>query len=75
MAHAERVAPDRLELTVRPEMTELRELILLAQREKACCRFFDFSLHVEADMVTFVVCVPVAAADLLDDVATLTIRP
>ena len=41
-------------------------MVGLAQREKACCPFFDFSLDIAADSVTLVVSVPDDGAPLLD---------
>ena len=41
-------------------------IIALAQREKACCPFFDFSLQVEADAVVLHVSVPEDATSILD---------
>jgi hypothetical protein len=72
VAHVERVAPDRLACELKPDLADLRALTLLAQREKACCRFFTFSFAVEADTVTMVVGVPHDAVTILDEFAILT---
>jgi hypothetical protein len=48
---------------------QLEAVVRLAQREKACCPFFDFALQIEADAVTLVVSVPEEAAPLLDHFA------
>ena len=41
----------------------------LAQREVACCPFFEFALRIRAGGATFVVTVPIEAAAILDDFA------
>jgi hypothetical protein len=72
VAHVERVAPDRLACQLKPDLADLQALTLLAQEEKACCRFFTFSFEVEADAVTLVVGVPHDAVTVLDGFAMLT---
>jgi len=47
-------------------------VIALAQREKACCPFFDFSFHVETDAVVLRVSVPDDATSILDDLTRST---
>ncbi len=49
----------RLEL--RPSDDALTAAVALAQREKACCAFFDVSLALEPDRRTLVLAVPAGA--------------
>lgn len=63
---AERVSPRRFEALLQPELPELSELVQLAQREKACCPFFDFALIIDAASTKFVVSVPDHASSVLD---------
>ncbi len=44
----------------------MASIIGLAQREKGCCPFFDFSLQVEVDGVALRVMVPEDAISILD---------
>ncbi len=75
VTHTERVAPDRLSFELRPDLTDLRALAVLAQEEKACCGFFTFSFEVEVDAIAMVVGVPDSATAVLDQFATLTGAP
>ena len=68
---SERIAPDALRLWLKAEPEELAELISLAQRERACCGFFRFSLEIDAGAVIFLVGVPQGAVVVLDDFAAL----
>jgi hypothetical protein len=74
---SERTAPGTLRLWLRAAHDELdapaqlAQLVSLAQREKACCRFFSFSLEIEAEALAFVVAVPEGATAVLDDFAGL----
>jgi len=43
----------------------------LAQREKACCDFFEFAIGIEADALWMSVRVPAEASMILDDFARL----
>ena len=43
----------------------------LAEREKACCGFFDFSIELQSDERWLVVQVPDDAAGVLDGIVTL----
>ncbi len=61
-----RPSPTRLELRLSERLDQIGKLVGLAQREKACCPFFDFSLDIAADSVTLVVSVPEDGAPLLD---------
>ena len=66
MTHVDRVSINRFEVSFRPDLAELSELVQLAQREKACCPFFDFSLIINSTTTTFVVEVPDDASPVLD---------
>jgi hypothetical protein len=69
---SERPDPQVLRLRLRAAgPARLAELVGLAQREKACCPFFAFSLEIEPDAVTFVSTVPPEAAGVLDRFAGL----
>lgn len=63
---AERVSPARLSLRLRDDLDQVGTVISLAQREKACCPFFDFAIEIEADRVTLHISVPADAAGILD---------
>ena len=58
VASADQVSPAELSLRLRDDLDQLRALITLAQREKACCPFFDFTIRIEAEAVRLHVCVP-----------------
>jgi hypothetical protein len=51
--------------------TVLAAAVDLAQREKACCDFFEFSICIEADALWLSVRVPAEASLVLDDFARL----
>ena len=61
-----RPAPTRAELHLAGEPGGIATLVHLAQREKACCEFFDFVFEVASDGVTLVVTVPDEATEVLD---------
>lgn len=61
-----RPSPTRLEFTRNDDLDRVGAMVGLAQREKACCPFFDFSLDIAAGSVTLVVSVPDEGAPLLD---------
>jgi hypothetical protein len=61
------MAPGRLEIILYADLTNVAALIQLAQREKACCAFFDFTLAISAERVTLVIDVPPVASSILDD--------
>jgi hypothetical protein len=63
---AERVSPTRLSLRLRDDPGQVPPVVSLAQREKACCPFFDFTLEIEADRVTLHISVPADATEILD---------
>ncbi len=63
----DRVSPTELSARL-PDVPELVAATLrLAQREKACCPFFDFTLQIEAEAIVLHIRVPEDAAALLDD--------
>jgi hypothetical protein len=62
-----RTAPGRLEIILPTDLTNVTALIQLAQREKACCAFFDFTLEINAERVTLAIDVPLEASSILDD--------
>jgi hypothetical protein len=65
----ERVSPRRLELVLRPE-ADVASLVALAQKEKACCPFFTFTIEVAADHLVLVVEVPADAIKILDNLVS-----
>lgn len=69
-AVATRVRSDAhtLELQLRAG-ADVAAIASLAQREVACCPFFEFVLRIDARGATFVVTVPTEAAAILDDFA------
>ncbi len=68
VAH-QRLSPTELSLELRDDLAQLEEIVRLAQREKACCPFFDFALRIEADAISLTISVPADAASLLDHFA------
>lgn len=60
----ERLTPH--ELFVHLDRSVLADVVDLAQREKACCPFFDFSLRIDADALVLRVAVPPEASVVLD---------
>jgi hypothetical protein len=65
----QRLSPTEAAVALRGDFSHLESLVRLAQREKACCAFFDFSLRIETDAITLVVSVPPEAASALDHFA------
>lgn len=63
-----------LRLHLRPPSGVVLEAVALAQREKACCGFFDFSIELESDSCWLVVAVPTEAADVLTELTGLLPR-
>lgn len=66
----ERAAPTQLRLWL-GDLVGLDTVVRLAQREKACCPFFDFAVAIEADAVFLRVTVPEEAVSILDDFSRL----
>ena len=64
-----RPSPTRLELRLSDGLDRIGAVVGLAQREKACCPFLEFSLDIAADSVTLVVSVPDEGAPLLDELS------
>jgi hypothetical protein len=60
----ERVTPS--ELLVHLDRSVLTDVVDLAQREKACCPFFEFSLRIDADALVLRVAVSPEASVVLD---------
>ncbi len=71
VAETERTSPTTVTLTLKADLVGLTDLVQLAQREKACCTFFEFDLVVDVDRVRFVVSVPDEAEDVLDEFGVL----
>ena len=61
-----RLSPTHLVVRMGVGPATVAHVIGLAQREKACCPFFDFSVQVEADFVVLNVSVPEDATSILD---------
>jgi hypothetical protein len=71
VVQVERTSDRQLRLRLVDSPTALTTAVDLAQREKACCAFFEFSLELEATSRWLVVRVPSEATDLLTQFATL----
>ena len=72
VAATERVSPSELSFRLKEDLGQLEAVVRLAQREKACCAFFDFSILVDAGAVALRVSVPADAAAILDNFARLS---
>lgn len=68
---ADRVSPAELTFRLRPDLAGVDDLLRLAQRERACCPFFEVTLRIEAAGITLAVAVPADAAPILDTFAQL----
>jgi arsenate reductase len=68
---AERPRDGQLRLSLADDPNRLSELIALAQAEKNCCSFFEFTLAIDADAITLIVDVPIGSESVLDDLAHL----
>jgi hypothetical protein len=66
LRQVKRVSPRRLELFLLPE-ADVASLVALAQKEKACCPFFAFTIEIAADHLVFVLAVPADAIGILDN--------
>ncbi|WP_375492772.1 hypothetical protein [uncultured Jatrophihabitans sp.] len=62
----ERVDETELSIRLADDPALLARTVRLAQREKACCPFFNFALTIEPDAVALRIRVPDDAAQLLD---------
>jgi hypothetical protein len=65
-AEPEHVSPTELSFRLRDDLPQLAELVRLAQREQACCPFFEFTIRIEANQVRFSISVPAEAAGVLE---------
>jgi hypothetical protein len=61
----EQIADAQVRFLLGTDPGELTDAVDLAQREKACCPFFDFSIQVEPDRCWLVVAVPAEATAVL----------
>jgi len=68
---SERASPNRLELSLLPD-ADIGSVIILAQREVACCAFFSFTLDIQADRLVLAVEVPNDAVEMLDQLFSTT---
>jgi hypothetical protein len=66
----DRIGPQQLWMHL-TSTTDLAAVVDLAQREKDCCDFFEFSIAIEADALWLSVRVPAEASLVLDDFARL----
>jgi hypothetical protein len=66
---SDRVSPTEVRFRLGDDLGRLGELVRLAQREKACCEFFDFRLLIDSGAVALGVSVPPEAVLVLDDFA------
>jgi hypothetical protein len=62
---AERISSTRLDLSLLPNVG-LDSLLRIAQREKECCPFFTFTVHIWADCLVLAIEVPDQATGILD---------
>lgn len=63
------VSPTELALHLHGDLSGLTPITRLAQREKACCPFFAFTLQIQADSVALHVRAPEDATALLYEFA------
>jgi hypothetical protein len=68
---SERSSHQQLRVQLAPGPGVLERAVDLAQREKACCAFFDFSIDVTARQRWLRISVPAEASSTLDDLASL----
>jgi hypothetical protein len=68
---SERLSGHQLRVRLASAPDALAAAVDLAQREKACCAFFEFSIDVAADQLWLRVTVPPEASSILDDLASL----
>ena len=67
----ERISPQCIRIRLDPSAKAVESAADLAQREKACCAFFDFAIEIEADAFWLRVRVPPEASSTLEEFATL----
>jgi len=68
---SERLSDHQLRVQLAPIPGVLAATVDLAQREKACCDFFEFAIVIESDALWLSVRVPAEASRVLDDFARL----
>lgn len=66
---AERISPTTVSFQLGEDLDQLSAIVRLAQREKACCPFFDFAILIDTDRVALRISVPADAIDILDSFA------
>ncbi len=66
-----RTGPGELRFALGSRLDDLATVVELAQREKACCQFFEFSLEIGSDELCLVVRAPDEAAPILDGLAAM----
>jgi hypothetical protein len=66
---AVRLSPTELSLPISDRPGQVEAIVRLARREKACCSFFDFRIHVETDGAVLHISVPPEAVAVLDALA------
>jgi hypothetical protein len=71
----ERTSEQQIRFRLGPSTRSLCDAVDLAQREKGCCTFFEFSIHVESTSCWLVVRVPPEASAVLADFTGLVPRP
>jgi hypothetical protein len=59
------------QVRVRLAAADVAAAVELAQREKACCPFFDFSIDITVEAIWLSIGVPAEASSVLDDMARL----
>jgi hypothetical protein len=66
LSDAVRLSPTELSLPISDRPGQVEAIVRLAQREKACCPFFDFKIHIEAEHAVLQMSVPPEAVAVLD---------
>ena len=64
---ADRTSGEQLRIRLGPSTEDLLAAVDLAEREKACCEFFQFSIELGPDAHGVVIGVPPEAIGVLDD--------
>jgi hypothetical protein len=67
----ERVDAQTVRMQLDRDSDRMGALVALAQREAACCPFFQFAIEIDAERTAFTATVPADAATILDAFATL----
>lgn len=62
-----RTSREQLRIRLKPSTEDLLISVDLAQRERACCEFFQFSIKLGPDTSWLVIGVPPEASSVLDD--------